>query len=122
MNFSIFVFQRLTNSMFDKAGCEINDLACMRALRADEALVASSTGAMGNDAVAMVLNSSFAPTHRSDLMPETLFDSIKNVSIGFILNHNNLKSMAFESNLILSEMFAQILPSCGPILVMNHTK
>ena len=69
--------------MFNKAGCEPNDLACMRALTTEEVLDASKTGAMGNDNVAMVLNGSFGPTHRSDLMPETLFDAVKNVSIVF---------------------------------------
>ena len=71
--------------MFDKAGCDLNDLACMRALTTEEVLDASLTGAMGKDNVAMVLNGSFGPTHRSDLMPETLFDAVKNVIINIFI-------------------------------------
>ena len=67
--------------MFDKVGCDLNDLACMRALTTVEVKESSQTGAMGKDNVAMVLNGSFGPTHRSDLMPETLFDAVKNVII-----------------------------------------
>ena len=79
--------------MFNKAGCDLNDLACMRALTTEEVSDASKTGAMGNDNVAMVLNGSFGPTHRSDLMPETLFDAVKNVIINiFIFGTLKLRS------------------------------
>ena len=102
--------------MFDKAGCELNDLACMRALTTEEVSEASKTGAMGKDNVAMVLNGSFGPTHRSDLMPETLFDAVKNVSIALFI----ISGLLIEINLKLSEMFARILLLCGPMLVMKH--
>ena len=104
--------------MFNKAGCELNDLACMRALTTEEVSDASKTGAMGNDNVAMVLNGSFGPTHRSDLMPETLFDAVKNVSVAFF----NPSCLKIEINLKLSEMFAQILLLCGPLMrILNWT-
>ena len=74
------MIQRLTESMFAKAGCDLSDMACMRAMTTEEVQAASQTGAMNNDNVAMVLNGAFGPTHRSDLMPETLFDAVKNVS------------------------------------------
>ena len=105
--------------MFDRAGCELNDLACMRGLTNEEVENASKSGAMGNDNVAMVLNGSFGPTHRSDLMPETLFDAVKNVII-FIFSQLVISILLpVDLYQILREMSDQILLLCGHMLVMK---
>lgn len=72
--------ERLSNAFFDEAGCSLNDMDCMRALAdADILDIANKAGdSMRWDDVAMVLNGSFAPTHRSGLMPDTLFNMVKN--------------------------------------------
>ena len=61
--------ERLSNAFFQEAGCDLNDMDCMRAIPDANILdIANKAGnAMRFDDVAMVLNGSFAPTHRSDL-------------------------------------------------------
>lgn len=70
--------QKLTAAFFEEAGCQLNDMACMRALthtEASDAAQASST-AVRNDDVSMAFNGAYGPVHNSDWFRSSLFQDI----------------------------------------------
>ena len=75
--------QKLVAKFFEQAGCELNDMACMRALTHLEASTAAKNAqsAVSNDNVAMVFNGAFGPVHNSDWFRSSLFQDVHD---GFI--------------------------------------
>ena len=70
--------QKLVASFFDKAGCELNDMACMRALTHTEAsdAAADSQKSVNNDDVSMAFNGAYGPVHNSDWFRSSLFQDV----------------------------------------------
>ena len=75
--------QKLVAKFFEEAGCDLNDMACMRALTHEQASTAAknSQSAVNNDNVSMVFNGAYGPVHNSDWFRSSLFQDVHD---GFI--------------------------------------
>lgn len=71
--------KEVTKRFFEQANCTVGDLSCLRSLSLEQVIdVYFHEQNNHQAAIAMAFNYRFGPVHRSKLMPDTMFNMVKN--------------------------------------------